>query len=152
MTPTHALPAVLQKIDTDLDQSLERLFEFLRIQSISTDPAYKDQCQSAAEYVAKDLSAIGFKASIRPTEGHPIVVGKGSPRANGKAPRVLFYGHYDVQPVDPLDLWETPPFAPRIATLPDGRKIIVARGACDDKGQVMTFIEACRAFTAVTGE
>src|SRR5215472_3129915 len=152
MTPTHALPAVLQKIDADLDQSLERLFEFLRIQSISTDPAYKDQCLSAAEYVAKDLSGIGFKTSIRPTGGHPIVVGKGSPRANGKAPRVLFYGHYDVQPVDPLDLWETPPFAPRIATLPDGRKIIVARGACDDKGQVMTFIEACRAFSAVTGE
>ena len=151
MTPTHALPAVLQKIDADLDQSLERLFEFLRIQSISTDPTYKDQCQSAAEYVAKDLSGIGFKTSIRPTEGHPIVVGKGSPRANGKAPRVLFYGHYDVQPVDPLDLWETPPFAPRIATLPDGRKIIVARGACDDKGQVMTFIEACRAWKAVTG-
>src|SRR5499433_1928336 len=152
MTPTHALPAVLQKIDADLDQSLERLFEFLRIQSISTDPAYKDQCQSAAEYVAKDLSGIGCKTSIRPTEGHPIVVGKGGPQADGKAPRVLFYGHYDVQPVDPLDLWEAPPFAPRIATLPDGRKIIVARGACDDKGQVMTFIEACRAFTAVTGE
>ena len=152
MTPTHALPAVLQKIDADLDQSLERLFEFLRIQSISTDPAYKDQCQSAAEYVAKDLSGIGFKTSIRPTEGHPIVVGKGSPRANGKAPRVLFYGHYDVQPVDPLALWETPPFAPRIATLPDGRKIIVARGACDDKGQLMTFVEACRAFMAITGQ
>jgi acetylornithine deacetylase/succinyl-diaminopimelate desuccinylase-like protein len=152
MTPTHALPAVLQKIDADLDQSLERLFEFLRIQSISTDPAYKDQCQSAAEYVARDLSGIGFKTSVRPTGGHPIVVGKGGPQADGKAPRVLFYGHYDVQPVDPLDLWEAPPFAPRIATLPDGRKIIVARGACDDKGQVMTFIEACRAFTAVTGE
>src|SRR5499433_1105667 len=151
MTPTHALPAVLQKIDADLDQSLERLFEFLRIQSISTDPAYKDQCQSAAEYVAKDLSGIGFKSSVRPTDGHPIVVGKGGPHADGKAPRVLFYGHYDVQPVDPLDLWEAPPFAPRIATLPDGRKIIVARGSCDDKGQFMTFVEACRAFVAVTG-
>ena len=151
MNPTQALPAVLDKIDADLDRSLERLFDLLKIQSISTDPAYKDQCKAAAEYVAKDLAGIGFDTSVRPTDGHPIVVGKGSAGANGKAPRVLFYGHYDVQPVDPLELWETPPFAPRIATLPDGRKIIVARGACDDKGQVMTFVEACRAFKAVTG-
>jgi acetylornithine deacetylase/succinyl-diaminopimelate desuccinylase-like protein len=150
MKPSQALPAVLEKIDAELDQSLERLFDFLRIQSISTDPAYRDQCQSAADFVAEDLSRIGFKTSIRPTEGNPVVVGNGAP-ANGSAPRVLFYGHYDVQPVDPLDLWEAPPFAPRIAALPDGRKIIVARGACDDKGQVMTFIEACRAYVAVTG-
>ena len=86
---------------------------------------------------------------MRPTAGHPVVVGKSNGR--GEA-RVLFYGHYDVQPVDPLDLWKTPPFEPRIETLPDGRKIIVARGACDDKGQAMTFIEACRAFKAVTGK
>jgi acetylornithine deacetylase/succinyl-diaminopimelate desuccinylase-like protein len=150
MTPAQALPAVLDKIDAELDHSLERLFEFLRIQSISTDPAYADQCRSAAEYVAKDLSGIGFETSVRPTGGHPIVVGKGGPQ--GSAPRVLFYGHYDVQPVDPMDLWEAPPFAPRIAALPDGRKIIVARGACDDKGQVMTFVEACRAFAVVTGQ
>src|SRR3977135_3136503 len=149
-SPSQALPAVLAKIDADLDQSLERLFDFLRIQSISTDPAYKDQCQAAAEHCPRHLAGIGFATSIRPTEGHPIVVGKGGD-ANGQTPRVLFYGHYDVQPVDPLELWETPPFAPRIASLPDGRKIIVARGACDDKGQVMTFVEACRAFKAVTG-
>ena len=152
MTPSQALPAVLQKIDAGLDQSLERLFEFLRIQSISTDPAYSKECQTAAAYVAKDLSGIGFQTSIRQTEGHPIVVGKGGGDGDGKRPRVLFYGHYDVQPVDPLDLWDTPPFTPRIATLPDGREIIVARGACDDKGQVMTFVEACRAFVAVTGQ
>jgi acetylornithine deacetylase/succinyl-diaminopimelate desuccinylase-like protein len=151
MTPAQALPAVLDRIDADLDNSLKRLFDFLRIQSVSTDAAYKDQCKSAAEFVATDLGSIGIKSNVRPTAGHPVVVGKGG-NGNGKGPRVLFYGHYDVQPVDPLDLWQSPPFEPRIATLPDGRKIIVARGACDDKGQLMTFVEALRAFKAVTGE
>jgi acetylornithine deacetylase/succinyl-diaminopimelate desuccinylase-like protein len=147
-----SLDAVLDRIDRDLDQSIERLFEFLRIPSVSTDPAFKDHCRIAAEYVAENLSSLGLQASLRPTGGHPIVLGKmPQGQGNGNGPRVLFYGHYDVQPVDPLELWETPPFEPRIATLPDGRKIIVARGACDDKGQAMTFIEACRAFKAVTG-
>ena len=150
MTPSEALPAVLAKIDANLDQSIERLFTFLKIQSISTDPAYAGQCKAAADFVAKDLSGLGFDTSVRPTGGHPVVIGK-SGNGAGSGPRVLFYGHYDVQPVDPLDLWETPPFEPRIATLPDGRKIIVARGACDDKGQVMTFVEALRAYKSVTG-
>ena len=143
------LDAVLSRIDQDIDQSVERLFALLRIQSISTDPAYKEQCRAAADHVAADLTEIGFEASVRPTDGHPVVVAK----SNGvSGPRVLFYGHYDVQPVDPLNLWKTPPFEPRIETLPDGRKIIVARGACDDKGQFMTFVEACRAYKAVTGK
>ena len=143
------LDAVLSRIDQDIDQSVERLFALLRIASVSTDPAYKEQCRAAAEHVAADLKSIGFETKVRPTEGHPVVVGK----SNGASgPRVLFYGHYDVQPVDPLNLWKTPPFEPRIETLPGGRKIIVARGACDDKGQAMTFIEACRAFKAVTGK
>src|SRR5215472_7454070 len=148
MTPSQALPAVLDRIDANFGQSLEHLFAFLRIQSVSTDPAYATHCREAAEFVARDLASLGFEASVRATEGHPIVVGKA---LNGAGPRVLFYGHYDVQPVDPLELWETPPFEPRLASLPDGRRIIVARGACDDKGQVMTFVEACRAFKAVTG-
>lgn len=143
------LDAVLDHIDRDLDRSLDRLFALLRIQSISTDPAYKEQCLAAADHVAVDLTSIGFGTEVRPTEGHPVVVGK-SP--NGSGPRVLFYGHYDVQPVDPLDLWQSPPFAPKLETLPGGRKIIVGRGACDDKGQAMTFVEACRAFKAVTGK
>ena len=148
-----ALDAVLSRIDRDIDQSVERLFALLRIASISTDPAFAPQCKEAAEHVAADLKSIGFEATVRPTEGHPVVVGKSNGVTTGvSGPRVLFYGHYDVQPVDPLDLWKTPPFEPRIETLPDGRKIIVARGACDDKGQAMTFIEACRAFKAVTGK
>jgi acetylornithine deacetylase/succinyl-diaminopimelate desuccinylase-like protein len=156
MTKSDVLPAVLDRVDRDLDASLDRLFALLRIQSVSTDPAYAVHCRGAAEHVAADLRSIGFETSVRPTEGHPVVIGKtpgqstGNGNANG-APRVLFYGHYDVQPVDPLDLWQTPPFEPRVETLDGGRKIIVARGACDDKGQAMTFVEACRAFKAVTG-
>ena len=146
------LEAVLDRIDQDLDHSVERLFALLRIASISTDPAYQKDCQKAAEHVAADLRSMGFEADVRPTAGHPVVVGKANEASTSKGPRVLFYGHYDVQPVDPLDLWKTPPFEPRIEELPDGRKIIVARGACDDKGQAMTFIEACRAFKAVTGK
>ena len=143
------LDAVLNRIGEDLDASVERLFALLRIPSVSTDPAYAEHCRTAAKHVADDLASIGFASEVRPTGGHPVVVAK----ANGASgPRVLFYGHYDVQPVDPLDLWKTPPFEPRIDTLPDGRKIIVARGACDDKGQAMSFVEACRAYKAVTGK
>ena len=97
------LDAVLARIDKDIDQSVERLFALLRIASVSTDPAYTAQCRAAAEHVAADLKSIGFETSVRPTKGHPVVVGK----SNGvSGPRVLFYGHYDVQPVDPLELVE----------------------------------------------
>jgi acetylornithine deacetylase/succinyl-diaminopimelate desuccinylase-like protein len=144
----NALDAVLAQIDAELDANLERLFAFLRIPSVSTDPAYNDHCRLAAGHIAEELASIGFATSVRSTAGHPVVIGTGG---NGAGRQVLFYGHYDVQPVDPLDLWDTPPFEPHVATLPGGRKIIVARGACDDKGQVMTFVEACRAFKSVTG-
>lgn len=149
MTPSEALPKVLDRIDADLDKSLDRLFAFIRMQSISTDPAYAEQCKATANYVADELKGLGFDSKVRPTKGHPVVTAT-SP--GGAGPRVLFYGHYDVQPVDPLDLWTTPPFDPRIEELPGGRKIILGRGACDDKGQLMTFLEACRAFKAVTGK
>jgi acetylornithine deacetylase/succinyl-diaminopimelate desuccinylase-like protein len=153
MTSAEALPAVLARIDADLDKSLDRLFDLVRIPSISTDSAYKDFCRAAADHLAKDLEGLGFEAAVRPTAGHPVVTAKtnGATAANS-GPRVLFYGHYDVQPVDPVNLWSTPPFEPKIDSLPDGRKIIHGRGACDDKGQLMTFVEACRAFKAVTGK
>ena len=128
---TSPLPAVLDKIDADIDRSLERLFAFLRIPSISTDPAYREQCRVAADHVAADLASIGFATSVHGTAGHPVVTGA---CRNGNGPRVLFYGHYDVQPVDPLDLWTTSPFEPRVATLDGGRRIIVARGAVRRQG------------------
>jgi acetylornithine deacetylase/succinyl-diaminopimelate desuccinylase-like protein len=142
------LEHVLSKIDADLDTSVARLFDWLKIPSISTDPAYAEACRKAAEWLKADLTGLGVDAKLSETGGHPVVLGHAT---DGGKPHVLFYGHYDVQPVDPLDLWETPPFEPKVATLPDGRKVISARGACDDKGQVMTFVEACRAWKAVTG-
>src|SRR5664279_4581673 len=99
------LSNVLDWIDTNLPASLDRLFDLLRIESISTDPAYAPSCRKAAEWLAADLGDLGFDASIRQTPGHPIVVGHHA----GDGPHLLFYGHYDVQPVDPLELWEAPP-------------------------------------------
>ena len=141
------LDAVLSRIDTDLDAALERLMTFLRIPSISTDPAYKADCQSAADWLVADLATLGVTAEARPTPGHPMVVG----HVGDGAPHLLFYGHYDVQPVDPLELWHRDPFDPAIEETPNG-KVIRGRGTADDKGQLMTFVEACRAWKAVTGD
>ncbi|MAS45492.1 MAG: hypothetical protein CML43_20585 [Rhodobacteraceae bacterium] len=148
-----ALPAVLDRLDADLDAAVERLFALLRFPSISTDPAYKPACAEAAAWLVDELNALGFAAELRPTPGHPMVVAHGDALADpaSAAPSLLFYGHYDVQPVDPLNLWNADPFAPAVETLPDGRRVIRARGAVDDKGQLMTFIEACRAWKAETG-
>jgi acetylornithine deacetylase/succinyl-diaminopimelate desuccinylase-like protein len=143
-----ALAQVLQHIDGQLEPALERLFAFLRIKSISTDPACAAECRAASEWLAADLASIGFAAAVRPTPGHPMVVAHNRTPGGASA---LFYGHYDVQPIDPLELWDHDPFAPFIETRPDGTKAIRARGASDDKGQIMVFVEACRAWKAVTG-
>lgn len=147
------LPEVLNRLDKDHDATLERLFEFLRIPSISTDPAYKEHCRRAAEWCVHELKSIGF-ASARTVEtsGHPMVVAHDRSSVPDGMPNVLFYGHYDVQPPDPLDLWETPPFEPRIATDPRNGEVIVARGAADNKGQMMTFLAAARAWRSVARE
>ncbi|GJD91697.1 MULTISPECIES: M20/M25/M40 family metallo-hydrolase [Methylobacterium] len=144
-----ALDAILNDIDKDLDNALERLFRFLRIPSISTDPAYAAACREAADWLAADLTALGFATGVHETSLHPVVLAH---RPKPGTPHVLFYGHYDVQPVDPLNLWESPPFEPRISEGADGQRRIVGRGASDDKGQVMTFVEACRAHIAMAGE
>lgn len=143
------IEAVLNSIDANLEASRERLFDLLRIPSVSTDPAFTQHCARAADWLAEQLKGLGYSADVRPTPGHPIVVGHAQAKRKD-APHVLFYGHYDVQPPDPLELWESDPFAPRLAAGKDGQEI-VARGASDDKGQLMTFIEACRAFEANGG-
>lgn len=143
------LPAILDRLDAGLDGSLDRLSQWLAIPSIGTDPAYDEQTRAAAEWLRADLESLGFEASLRETGGQPIVLAH---RRKEGAPHVLFYGHYDVQPVDPLSLWESDPFKPVIKEIEPGRKAILARGACDDKGQVMTFIEALRATLAETGD
>jgi acetylornithine deacetylase/succinyl-diaminopimelate desuccinylase-like protein len=143
------LEAVLANIESNLDAAYERLFALLRIRSISTDQAYAEQCRACADWHVQDLRSIGFKAEARKTQGHPIVVAHDRD-SSGRS--VLFYGHYDVQPVDPVELWDHDPFEPFIEKRADGSRAIRARGASDDKGQVMTFIEACRAWKAVAGK
>jgi acetylornithine deacetylase/succinyl-diaminopimelate desuccinylase-like protein len=141
-----SLDATLARIDETLPQALDRLIDLLRIPSISTDPAYKPDCARAADWLVADLQSLGFTARAAATPGHPMVVAHG-----GEGPRhILFYGHYDVQPVDPLSLWDRDPFDPEVQNTPKGR-VIRARGASDDKGQLMTFIEACRAWKHVHG-
>jgi acetylornithine deacetylase/succinyl-diaminopimelate desuccinylase-like protein len=141
-----SLDAVLARIDADLPQSLDRLLDLLRIPSISTDPAFKADCARAADWLVDELNSLGFEATSRPTPGHPMVVAHG-----GEGDKhLLFYGHYDVQPVDPLNLWDRDPFDAQIQDTPKGR-VIRGRGASDDKGQLMTFVEACRAWKAVHG-
>ncbi|WP_279482779.1 dipeptidase [Aureimonas sp. SK2] len=142
------LDSVLACLDLNLDRSVERLQDLLRIPSISTDPAYAAECRRAAEWLTGDLSAIGFEARVAETAGHPMVVAhRKGPKGS---PHVLFYGHYDVQPVDPLDLWDADPFDPKVVAMPDGTRRITGRGSADDKGQLMTFVEACRAYIAET--
>lgn len=138
---------VLAQVDRDLQNATDRLMNLLRIPSISTDPAFAQDCDKAADWLVEDLRTIGFDVSKRKTPGHPMVVAH-TPEKTGT--HVMFYGHYDVQPVDPLELWTTPPFEPALEETDKGT-VIRGRGTSDDKGQLMTFVEACRAWVAVHG-
>ncbi len=150
--PNH-LPAVLAALDAGQDAAVARLFEFIRIPSVSTDPAYAPHCRTAAEWCAAQLRDIGFAdARVVDTTGHPMVVAHDRTVRSPGVPHVLFYGHYDVQPADPLALWATPPFEPRLDDDANNGRVVVGRGACDDKGQLSTFLEAARAWKQVAGE
>lgn len=127
------------------DRFVTELTEFLKIPSVSADSTLKSETRRGAEFVLKQLEAAGIESRLVETAGHPIVYGSWK-KAPGK-PTVLVYGHYDVQPPDPLDQWTTPPFEPDIR---DGH--IYARGATDDKGQMYTHIKSVEAWMKTHGE
>lgn len=148
VTPTpEKLSEVLNQINHDLDGAIERLRVLLKIPSISTDPEYAQDVRRCAEHVTNDLRSIGLDATMHDTIGHPMIVATDN-SAGPDAPRVLYYGHYDVQPVVPLEEWDLPPFDGAVVDGPRGKRF-VARGAADDKGQFMTFVEAIRAWKKI---
>lgn len=141
-------------------EAVRRLIDWLKIPSVSTKPEHAPDCRRAAEWARAQLAQAGFAAELRETgtkekPGHPIVWA--TTPGNGSGPHVLFYGHYDVQPPEPLELWESPPFEPSLRPADAGPKNkvpgerIVARGAVDDKGQVACFLEAVRAWKDAAG-
>ncbi len=140
---------ILDLIDADQEAARGRLVEWLRIPSVSAQPVHAGDCVRAAEWVRDQLTALGFEASLRQTPKHPVVIAHHKGPGNG-APHLLYYGHYDVQPADPLELWTSPPFEPVLVDGPNGKRL-VARGAVDDKGQTLMWIEALRAWHKVAG-
>lgn len=136
------MEAVQQYIQAHRERFLNELLDFLRIPSISADTKYKGDVLRAAEWLSKELTRVGMEGvEIVPTQGHPIIYGE--KMVSASAPTILIYGHYDVQPPDPLDLWNSPPFEPVIRD-----EKIYARGACDDKGQLYMHVKAIESMLA----
>ena len=143
---TTTIPSDLAQYCADNDaRARDELFAFLRIPSVSARSEHKGDCAAAAQYVADALTRIGFTTTVESTPGHPIVVGEWR-HAPAGAPTLLIYGHYDVQPAEPLELWTSPPFEPEVR---DGR--IYARGSVDDKGQLYLHVKALEAHLAARG-
>lgn len=130
---------VLNTVEGRREQTVSGLKEFLRIPSVSTKPEHAQDLRRCAQWLVDHLKGSGLRADVRPTGGHPLVLAKNEHKPG--RPTVLFYGHYDVQPPEPLDKWVTPPFEPAVR---DGA--IYARGAADDKGQVWAHCQAVAAW------
>ena len=141
--------AVLAWLDAEHPDAQARLKEWLRIPSVSAQPQHRQDCRHAAEWVCEQLRQMGFVVTLRETAGHPVVVGH-HPGPGGDVPHVLYYGHYDVQPPEPFELWHSHPFEPTVVVGPNGPRV-VARGAVDDKGQSLMWLEALRAWHRAGG-
>lgn len=135
-------------IQGNKDKFLKELIELLRIPSVSADPVYKKDVAHCADELAKHMKEIGLNAvEICTTAGHPIVYAEKI--IDASLPTILVYGHYDVQPADPIELWTSPPFEPVIKETPiHPMGAIFARGACDDKGQMFMHVKAFEAMLA----
>ncbi|MFN6955299.1 MAG: M20/M25/M40 family metallo-hydrolase, partial [Acetobacteraceae bacterium] len=142
---TPSLDSLLAAADAGFPAAVDRLCAWLRIPSVSAQPKHAEDCRRAAEWLAGELRACGFTAEVKPTRGQPCVLAH-HPGTGRDGPRLLYYGHYDVQPAEPFELWRSPPFEPTV----DERQV-TARGAVDDKGQVMTWLEAFRLWHAAAG-
>jgi acetylornithine deacetylase/succinyl-diaminopimelate desuccinylase-like protein len=129
--------AVLEYIEANKKRFVDELCQYLRFPSVSAQPQHRADMSACAEWLVKHCVGIGLEAEICPTAGHPVVIAR-TPRTS--KPHYLVYGHYDVQPPEPFELWKSPPFEPRI----EGRSIF-ARGSCDNKGQNLAHFKAVEA-------
>ena len=145
-----SIAKVLADIEADSDQNIDLLVDLLKIKSISTIPDYADECYQAAGWLKAFLDSFGMDAIIYESEGHPIVFSDYQ-TSRPEAKTILFYGHYDVQPVDPVSLWDSDPFDPVLSSI-DNEPCIIARGASDDKGQLLTFLIALKYIKNEVGE
>jgi acetylornithine deacetylase/succinyl-diaminopimelate desuccinylase-like protein len=137
------MQAVIDYLTANESRFIDELCEYVRFPSVSAQPQHKSDLHACAEWLVKHCQGIGLETKLYPTQGHPVVVAK-TPRAaqtNGRVPHFLIYGHYDVQPPEPFELWKSPPFEPRI----EGRSLF-ARGACDNKGQNLAHFKAIEAY------
>jgi acetylornithine deacetylase/succinyl-diaminopimelate desuccinylase-like protein len=137
------MQAVIDYLKKNQSRAIAELCEYVRFPSVSAQPQHRRDLRACAEWVVKHCRAIGLEARLCPTKGHPIVVAK-TPRAKSKGarrPHFVVYGHYDVQPPEPLELWKSPPFEPRVSN-----GALFGRGACDNKGQNLAHLKAVEAY------
>lgn len=139
---------ILDQVDANMPTSVDKFLHLLAFPSVSSQSDDKDGIAACAEWLRSELAGLGLEARVAATNGHPIVMG--SAHSANRRPKVLFYGHYDVQPAEPLEAWTSPPFRPEIRK-EDGLRRIYARGASDSKSQFWSMIEALRAWRVVEG-
>jgi acetylornithine deacetylase/succinyl-diaminopimelate desuccinylase-like protein len=135
------MQAVLDYLKRHQARFVAELCDLIRFPSVSAQPQHKKDLRACAEWIVQHCRQIGLEATLRPTVGNPVVVAKTRRAKNSRQPHYLVYGHYDVQPPEPLDLWKTPPFEPRI----EGRNLF-ARGSTDNKGQFFAHLKAVEAY------